>query len=137
MSSATVIVVAGLIVRDDRRVLIAQRPEGKKRAGEWEFPGGKAEPGEMPEEALARELMEELGVRVTIEPAIERVEHVYPDLRVEVHFFPCRLGDGEQVERREHARLEWVEADRLADFTFVEADRALLPRFAAWLKGLS
>jgi 8-oxo-dGTP diphosphatase len=129
---ATVIVVAGLLVRDDGRILIAQRPEGKKRAGEWEFPGGKAEAGETPEEALRRELREELGAEVDIEPVLERVAHDYPDLRVEVLFFPCRLRAGAVVERREHARLEWVEPARMAEFPFVEADRALLPRFASW-----
>ena len=127
------IVVAALLVRDGR-ILIAERPAGKKRAGEWEFPGGKCEPGETPEAALARELMEELGAEAEIEPALESVEHVYPDLRVEVRFHPCRLRAGSVVERREHARLEWVLPGEMAAYPFVEADRALLPRFAIWLK---
>ncbi|HVO29662.1 MAG TPA: (deoxy)nucleoside triphosphate pyrophosphohydrolase [bacterium] len=128
---ATIVVVAGLITREGR-ILIAQRPEGKKRAGEWEFPGGKAEPGETPQAALERELMEELGVRVIVEPLLEKVEHEYPDLKVEVFFFPCTLAPGAVVERREHARIEWIEPARMTEFTFVEADRALLPRFVAW-----
>ena len=131
--SDTVIVVAGLVTRGGR-ILIAQRPEGKKRAGQWEFPGGKTEPGELPEAALARELREELGAEVVIEAMLEKVEHVYSDLRVEVLFYPCTLKAGAVVERREHARLEWVLPAELERFEFVEADRALLPRFAAWAK---
>ena len=131
--SVTTSVVAALLVRDGR-ILIAQRPPGKKRAGQWEFPGGKTEPGESPQDALQRELREEIGAEVEIGPVLERVEHSYPDLLVEVLFFPCRLRAGAIVECREHARLEWVKADEMADYDFVEADRALLPRFAAWLK---
>ena len=131
--SSSVVVVAGLIVRKGR-ILIAQRPAGKNRAGEWEFPGGKTEPGETPETALARELREELGVEAEIEALLERVEHVYPDLRVVVLFFPCRLKCGSEVVRREHARLEWVLPEEMENFQFVEADRTLLPRFAAWAK---
>ena len=131
--SPTVIVVAGLITRGGR-ILIAQRPEGKKRAGQWEFPGGKTEPGESPEAALVRELREELGADVVIEPLLEKVEHVYSDLRVEVRFYPCTLKAGAVVERLEHARLEWVLPEEMERFEFVEADRALLPRLAAWAK---
>ena len=131
--SPTVIVVAGLITRGGR-ILIAQRPEGKKRAGQWEFPGGKTEPGESPEAALVRELREELGADVVIEPLLEKVEHVYSDLRVEVRFYPCTLKAGALVERLEHARLEWVLPEEMERFEFVEADRALLPRLAAWAK---
>ena len=132
------VVVAALLVRDSarggaREILIAQRPEGKKRALQWEFPGGKAEPGEVPLDALRRELREELGVEVEIgpRPTFEVLEHVYPDLHVQVHFIVCRLAAGEKEERLEHARLEWVPASRLGGFDFVEADHDVLPRIAA------
>lgn len=130
-----VVVVAGMIVREGR-ILIAQRPEGKARAGQWEFPGGKAEPGEGTEAALVREIREELGADVEVLPVWEVLRHDYPDLSVTVHFHPCRLREGSVVERREHARLEWVEPSRLAEFEFVEADRDLLPRIvqAAWVR---
>ena len=123
-------VVAAMIV-EDGKILIAQRPAGKARAGEWEFPGGKAEPGETVEAALAREIREELGCEIVPGPVWEVLRHDYPDLSVAVHFFPCRLAPGARVERREHQRVEWVEPSRLAEFEFVEADRDLLPRIAA------
>lgn len=125
-----VVVVAGMIVREGK-ILIAQRPAGKARAGQWEFPGGKTEPGETPEAALAREIREELGVEVDVLPVWESLRHDYPDLSVTVYFHPCRLREGQSIERKEHARLEWVEPSRLGEFEFVEADRELLPRIAA------
>lgn len=124
-----VVVVAAMIVQDGK-ILIAQRPAGKARAGQWEFPGGKAEAGESPEAALEREIREELGAEVVAGPVWEVLHHDYPDLTVTVHFFPCRLAPGARVERKEHARLDWVEPARLAEFEFVEADRDLLPRIA-------
>ena len=130
-----VVVVAAMIVRDGK-ILIAQRPEGKARAGQWEFPGGKAEPGEAPDAALRREIREELGAEIEIDPVWEVARHEYPDLSVTVHFFPCRLAAGARADRLEHARIEWVEAARLAEYEFVEADRSLLPRIASapWVR---
>ena len=124
-----VVVVAGIIVREGK-ILIAQRPEGKARAGQWEFPGGKAEPGETIEAALVREIREELGAEIDVGVVWEVLRHDYFDLSVTVHFLPCRLRDGSPLERREHARIEWADPGRLADYEFVEADRELLPRIA-------
>ncbi len=130
--SRTVVVVAALLVRDGR-LLIAQRPEGKKRALQWEFPGGKAEAGETPEEALRREIREELGIEVALgRPTLEVLAHEYPDIHVEVHFIPC--APLAEPERREHAALAWVGPDELARYDFVEADVAVLPRIADALR---
>lgn len=133
MIRPTTVVVAALIVREGR-LLIGQRPVGKKRAGEWEFPGGKAEPGETPEQALRRELQEELGVEATVGTAFESVAHEYPDLSVVVHFLRCRLAPDAAVERREHDAIVWAAPDELAAYRFVEADRELLPRIAEALR---
>ena len=113
-SSSLVHVVAG-ILRDPRgRVLLAQRPEGKPHAGYWEFPGGKVEPAETPEAALARELHEELGIRVRVGRRRIAIPHgpILLDVR-EIESF-----DG-QPESHEHQRLRWVEPEQV--------DRALLP----------
>lgn len=90
-------VAAAVVVRADGRVLLAQRPAGKAYAGYWEFPGGKLEPGESPRDALARELVEELGIVVRRAAPWIVQEHVYPHAHVELHFFRVFAFDGEPV----------------------------------------
>jgi len=92
-------VAAAVVVRADGRVLLAQRPAGKAYAGYWEFPGGKLEPGESPRDALARELVEELGIVVRRAAPWIVQEHVYPHAHVELHFFRVFAFDGEPVGR--------------------------------------
>ena len=89
-----VLVVAALIERGGE-ILVARRREEGERAGLWEFPGGKVESGEGERAALARELREELGVRVSIGEEYARVEHIYPDLQVELALFRCALHAGQ------------------------------------------
>jgi 8-oxo-dGTP diphosphatase len=118
----------------DGRVLIAQRPAGKQLAGLWEFPGGKLEPGESPEEALIRELDEELGISVTsacVAPFVF-ASHAYGDFHLLMPLFLCRRWEG-QVERREHAALAWVKPDRLADYPMPPADTPLVAWLRDWL----
>ena len=90
-------VAAAVVVRADGTVLLAQRPAGKPYAGYWEFPGGKLEPGESPRDALARELVEELGIVVRRAAPWIVQEHVYPHAHVELHFFRVFAFDGEPV----------------------------------------
>lgn len=90
-------VAAAVILRADGAVLLAQRPAGKPYAGYWEFPGGKLEPGESPRDALARELVEELGIVVRRAAPWIVQEHVYPHAHVELHFFRVFAFDGEPV----------------------------------------
>ncbi len=90
-------VAAAVVVRADGAVLLAQRPAGKPYAGYWEFPGGKLEPGESPRDALARELVEELGIVVRRAAPWIVQEHVYPHAHVELHFFRVFAFDGEPV----------------------------------------
>jgi 8-oxo-dGTP diphosphatase len=104
---AVVPVATGVLQRDDGRVLISLRPEGKPWPGFWEFPGGKIEPGEAPEAALARELAEEIGVQVQgIEPLLRR-DHPYPERTVALHFFRVRSWTGEPFGR-EGQQIRWV-----------------------------
>lgn len=117
-------VAAGLIF-DCGRLLIAQRPLSKHLGGLWEFPGGKAEPGESLESCLIRELREELGVDVGILGFIERVYHAYPDKTVALHFFQCRIESGEPAPLQCEA-LAWVNREELGGYEFPAADARLL-----------
>lgn len=122
------LVVACALVDADRRVLIAKRPEGKGMAGLWEFPGGKVETGERPEDTLIRELHEELGITVK-EPCLAPLtfaSHAYDDFHLLMPLYVCRRWEG-LVEAREHADLKWVKASKLRDFAMPPADEPLIP----------
>ena len=128
-----VLVVAVALIDPDGRVLIAQRPEGKQLAGLWEFPGGKVEPGERPEQALIRELKEELGIDVTeacLAPFVF-ASHAYETFHLLMPLYLCRRWSG-VVVKHEHAALAWVKPNRLGDYPMPPADEPLV----AWLRDL-
>lgn len=121
------LVVACALVDADRRVLIAQRPEGKSLAGLWEFPGGKLEPGETPEEALIRELREELDIETKsacLAP-VSFASHSYENLHLLMPLYACRKWQGTPVAR-EHAALKWVRPQALRDYPMPPADEPLI-----------
>ncbi len=123
----TVLVVACALVDVDGRVLIAKRPPGRSLAGLWEFPGGKVEPGETPEEALIRELREELGIEVQ-QPCLAPftfASHAYETFHLLMPLFICRKWGGE-VSPREGQEIAWVRAVRLGDFPMPPADVPLV-----------
>jgi 8-oxo-dGTP diphosphatase len=122
------LVVAVALVDADDRVLIAQRPEGKQMAGLWEFPGGKLEPGERPEDALIRELREELGIEVKAAclAPLTFASHTYADFHLLMPLFVCRRWDG-FVQSREGQTLKWVRAKTLRDYPMPPADAPLIP----------
>lgn len=120
------LVVACALVDLDNRVLIAKRPEGRHMAGLWEFPGGKVEAGERPEDALIRELAEELGIDVTescLAP-LTFASHGYDDFHLLMPLYVCRQWDGE-VEPREGQELTWVRPNRLSGYDMPPADEPL------------
>ncbi|MFC7052139.1 (deoxy)nucleoside triphosphate pyrophosphohydrolase [Hansschlegelia quercus] len=122
-----VLVVACALVDVDGRVLIAQRPEGKTLAGLWEFPGGKMEPGERPEETLIRELAEELGIAVK-EPCLAPLtfaSHAYETFHLLMPLYVCRRWDG-IVTGKEGQATRWVRPERLRDFPMPPADEPLI-----------
>ena len=122
------LVVACALVDADRRILIAKRPEGKGMAGLWEFPGGKIEAGERPEQTLIRELHEELGITVK-EPCLAPLtfaSHAYDDFHLLMPLYICRRWEG-LVEAREHAEIKWVKANKLRDYPMPPADEPLIP----------
>ena len=121
----TVEVVAAVIERDGK-ILITRRPAGSHLAGLWEFPGGKPEQGESPDEALQREILEELGARLTVGELIEAVDWQYPDKRVRLVFFRCAIhGEPRPLEGQ---KLAWVVPADLARYEFPPADAALVSR---------
>ena len=122
-----VLVAACALVDPDARVLIAQRPAGKPMAGLWEFPGGKVEAGERPEETLIRELKEELaiGVNEACLAPLTFASHRYPDFHLLMPLYVCRKWQG-NVTAREHAQLAWVRANRLGGYPMPPADEPLV-----------
>ena len=122
-----VLVSAAALIDADGRVLLAKRPEGKKMAGLWEFPGGKVHPGETPEQALIRELKEELGID-TSESCLAPIafaSHRYPDFHLLMPLFACRRWHGTPAAR-EGQDLAWVRPQRLADYPMPPADVPLV-----------
>jgi 8-oxo-dGTP diphosphatase len=122
------LVVACALVDADNRVLIAQRPANKAMAGLWEFPGGKVNDGERPEDALIRELSEELGitVREACLAPLTFASHSYADFHLLMPLYICRRWEG-TVTAREHQALAWVRANKLRDYPMPPADLPLIP----------
>ena len=129
----TLIVAACALVDVDGRVLIGKRPAGKTLAGLWEFPGGKVEPDETPEQCLIRELREELGIKITeacLAPFVF-ASHAYDTFHLLMPLYLCRRWEG-FVTAHEHAALAWVRPERLEDYPMPPADKPLV----AWLRDL-
>ena len=128
------LVAACALVDPDRRVLIAQRPAGKSMAGLWEFPGGKVEPGERPEETLIRELAEELGITVDEQclAPLTFASHMYPEFHVLMPLYMCRRWNG-IVASREGQRLAWVKPRELRQYPMPAADEPLIPHLIDWV----
>ena len=122
------LVVACALIDRDGRVLIAQRPEGKGMAGLWEFPGGKVEAGERPEDSLIRELHEELGITVKAAclAPLTFASFGYEDFHLLMPLYVCRRWDG-LVQATEHQALKWVRPQALRDYPMPPADEPLIP----------
>jgi 8-oxo-dGTP diphosphatase len=123
-----VLVAACALIDSDNRVLLARRPEGKKMAGLWEFPGGKLDPGETPEVALIRELREELGIDVSAAclAPFAFASHAYERFHLLMPLYVCRRWRGQPTPREGQA-LAWVRPEKLADYPMPPADRPLIP----------
>ena len=122
--------VVAAVVRRGGRILVTRRHDGAERGGQWEFPGGKVEPGEAEAEALRREIREELGCDIEVGRLLLRHRHRYPDLEVELAFYACVLPPGADPRCLGAADLEWAEAESLGTRDFCEADRPVLGALA-------
>ena len=121
------LVAAVALVDADGRVLLAQRPEGKEMAGLWEFPGGKVDPGETPEAALIRELVEELGID-TVESCLAPftfASHPYERFHLLMPLYVCRVWKGQAVPREGQA-LKWVRPEAMREYPMPPADVPLI-----------
>jgi len=129
-----VLVAACALVDVDGRVLITRRPEGKTLAGLWEFPGGKVEAGELPEQSLIRELREELGIDVDVAclAPLTFASHSYSDFHLLMPLWVCRRWEG-IVTAMENQEIVWVRPQRLKEFKMPPADEPLIPHLVELL----
>ncbi|MDP9812787.1 8-oxo-dGTP diphosphatase [Rhizobium tibeticum] len=122
------LVAACALIDSDGRILLAQRPEGKSLAGLWEFPGGKVEPGETPEESLVRELHEELGIttKVACLAPLSFASHTYEKFHLLMPLYICRRYEG-IAHGKEGQALKWVKPQALRHYPMPPADEPLIP----------
>ncbi|MES5098011.1 8-oxo-dGTP diphosphatase MutT [Agrobacterium sp. BA1120] len=122
------LVAACALIDQDGRILLAQRPEGKSLAGLWEFPGGKVESGETPEETLIRELEEELGIKTKVAclAPLTFASHTYETFHLLMPLYVCRRYEG--IPRgAEGQPIKWVKPQALRDYPMPPADEPLIP----------
>ena len=127
----TVEVVAAVIIKDGK-VFATQRGYGEWQ-GWWEFPGGKIEVGESPQEALVREIREELDAEIEVGELLETVEWDYPNFHLTMHCFMCTLLS-ESMHLNEHEASAWLTADELGSVRWLPADEGLVDKIAEFLK---
>ena len=134
MSFELLLVAACALVDVDGRVLIAERPANKTMAGLWEFPGGKVERGERPEDTLIRELSEELGISVHEDclAPLTFASHAYPEFHLLMPLYVCRKWHG-TPQALEHARIAWVRPNRLREYPMPPADEPLVAHLLSLL----
>ena len=117
-------VVAAIIHDDEGRIFATQRGYGEMKDG-WEFPGGKIEPGESPEEALKREIWEELETKIVVEKLVQTVEWDYPAFHLTMHCFWCHIESG-SLKLKEHEAAKWLTKDQLDSVDWLPADRIVV-----------
>lgn len=126
----TINVVAAVIMKEGR-VFATQRGYGEFKDG-WEFPGGKVEAGESPEEALRREIREELEVEVNVDDLIDTIEYDYPAFHLSMKCYACTIAGG-SPHLLEHEAARWLSADQLDSVAWLPADITLIPKIAGLL----
>lgn len=113
------------IIEEDGLILLAQRGNGMDQHGKWEFPGGKLEPGETPQQCIVREIMEELGVETVITGTIPSVVHIYPDKTIRLIPFLCRLTKNLPIPKV-HKSIAWVLPEDITSYNLSDADVKVL-----------
>ena len=127
----TVKVVAAIIIHENK-IFATQRGYGEFKDG-WEFPGGKIEPGETPQEALVREIKEELDIEIEVKDFLETVEYDYPDFHLSMDCFFCSIRSGEMV-LKEHEAAKWLTVETLDSVDWLPADQGLIEGIREYMK---
>lgn len=123
--------VVAAIIRKDDKIFATQRGYGEWKDW-WEFPGGKMEAGEIPEEALRREIWEELETRIVVENLVETVEWDYPQFHLSMHCYLCHVESG-HLELKEHEAAKWLNKDELENVNWLPADLKVIDLNSATL----
>ena len=124
-------VVAAIIHDDEGRIFATQRGYGDMKDG-WEFPGGKMEPGETPEEALKREIWEELETKIVVDRLVQTVEWEYPKFFLKMHCFWCSIESG-SLTLKEHEAARWLSMDQLDSVDWLPADKEVVEKLIRFL----
>ena len=137
MKISTITVVAAALVDEQHKILLSCRPEGKMMAGYWEFPGGKIEPYESPEQALSRELYEEIGIHVALEhmQPVHFASHAYETFHLLMPLYLIQHWTGDPIPK-EGQRLEWLAIDDIDAQTMPPPDGPLIVRIKELLTSL-
>jgi 8-oxo-dGTP diphosphatase len=121
-------VSCAIIVNDENKILVTQRGASMKLPLKWEFPGGKVEANESPENCLIREIKEELDIDINIKSSLEPVEHHYKEFSIRLIPFVCKINSG-KIKLSEHADYRWLNKNELLDLDWAEADVFVLKNF--------
>ena len=127
--------VVAAIIEHDGKIFATQRGYGKYKDG-WEFPGGKIEAGETPEQALKREIKEELDTEISVGELLETIEYDYPDFHLSMDCYWCRVMNG-QLTLKEHEAAGWLDKDTIDSVDWLPADIKLIGRIKEELWGMS
>lgn len=123
------VVVCAVIVNTDGKFLACQRGASTSLPGKWEFPGGKIEPGESAEEALKREILEELEVNISILTPLEIVKHRYPEFEITLIPFLCKIINSGTPKPLEHSQIQWINLVEANDLDWAEADLPIIQQY--------
>ncbi|MBB2181430.1 8-oxo-dGTP diphosphatase MutT [Lachnospiraceae bacterium MD1] len=123
--------VAAAIIIQNKSIFATERGYGDFK-GYWEFPGGKIEEGETPQEALVREMMEELNVRIKVQELVEIVNYDYPDFHLTMHCFLCKIISGDMI-LKEHTSARWLTKDHINEVDWLPADKDLIEKLKSRL----